>query len=109
MGQREFFIYVICRLAAAARGHAVDVFAFPLGKPENASPAALQRALQHYAVVMSAAGGSNIGPLTPPAELRRYFHPDSLWELELQVQGILDRAVPALQPVPIVLEPAPAM
>ncbi len=74
-----------------ALGHAVDVFAFPIGKTENMSPAAHRLALQHYSVVLSAAGGGNVGPMSLPAELRRYFHPDSVWELELQLQGILDR------------------
>lgn len=74
-----------------ALGHAVDVFAFPLGKTENMCPEAHRLALQHYSVVLSAAGGGNVGPISLPAELRRYFHPDSLWELELQLQGILDR------------------
>jgi peptidoglycan/xylan/chitin deacetylase (PgdA/CDA1 family) len=78
----------------AALGYGVDVFAFPLGKPKNLPPAALRIARQHYSVVLSAAGGSNVGPVTFPAELRRHFHTDSLWELELQLQGILDPAVP---------------
>jgi methionyl-tRNA formyltransferase/peptidoglycan/xylan/chitin deacetylase (PgdA/CDA1 family) len=78
----------------AALGHGIDVFAFPIGKPQNLPPAALRLALQHYSVVLSAAGGSNAGPVTLPAELRRHFHTDSLWELELQLQGILDPAVP---------------
>lgn len=80
----------------AALGHPVDVLALPLGKPENLSARARQLALQQYSIVMSAAGGTNTGPLERPAELRRHFHPDSLWELELQLQGILDPPVPPL-------------
>jgi peptidoglycan/xylan/chitin deacetylase (PgdA/CDA1 family)/folate-dependent phosphoribosylglycinamide formyltransferase PurN len=80
-------------------GHRVDVFAFPKGKPRNVSPAAYRLALQHYPVVMSASAGENTGPFVPPGELRRYCHPDTLWELELQVQSLLDRPVPQL-PIP---------
>ncbi len=77
-----------------ALGHPVDAFAFPKGKPHNISPLALTMARQTYPVVFSAAGGENIGPTTLPAEIRRYCHPDSVVELELQLQGLLDPAVP---------------
>jgi peptidoglycan/xylan/chitin deacetylase (PgdA/CDA1 family) len=77
-----------------ALGHSVEIFAFPKGKPHNISPLAFTIARQHYSVVMSAAGGENFGPITLPAEIRRYAHPDSLLELEMQLQGVLDRAVP---------------
>ena len=79
-------------------GHAVEMFAFPKGKPHNISPLACELAMQHFPVVMSAAGGPNLGPIDLPAELRRYSHPDSLLELELQIQSILDRPV-ATRPV----------
>jgi peptidoglycan/xylan/chitin deacetylase (PgdA/CDA1 family)/folate-dependent phosphoribosylglycinamide formyltransferase PurN len=80
-------------------GHAVDSFAFPKGRPANISPVAYHIARQHFRIVMSAAGGANLPPLTPPMELRRYFHPSSVFELELQVQELLDRPV-APTPVP---------
>ena len=83
----------------AELGHGVDSFAFPKGHPANISPAAYHIARQHFPIVMSAAGGANVPPLATPLELRRYFHPCSLFELELQVQEILDRAVPH-RPVP---------
>jgi peptidoglycan/xylan/chitin deacetylase (PgdA/CDA1 family)/folate-dependent phosphoribosylglycinamide formyltransferase PurN len=89
-------------------GHGVDVFAFPKGKPRNVSATAYRLALQHYSIVMSASGGNNVGPFAPPGELRRYCHPDSLWELELQLQSLLDRPAPPL-PVPQDAEPSPAM
>jgi peptidoglycan/xylan/chitin deacetylase (PgdA/CDA1 family) len=82
----------------AALGHPVRTFAFPKGKPQNISPLACAVALRHYPVVMSAAGGPNVGPIALPAELRRHSHPDSLLELEMQLQEILDPAVP-LRPV----------
>jgi peptidoglycan/xylan/chitin deacetylase (PgdA/CDA1 family) len=80
-------------------GHRVDGFAFPKGHPANISSAAYHIARQHFPIVMSAAGGRNDPPLATPVELRRYCHPASLFELELQVQEILDRAVPH-RPVP---------
>jgi methionyl-tRNA formyltransferase/peptidoglycan/xylan/chitin deacetylase (PgdA/CDA1 family) len=83
----------------ARLGHLVDAFAFPKGKPTNISSRAHGIALRHYSIVMSASGGANVGPITLPAELRRYVHPESVWELELQIQEILDRAVPP-RPIP---------
>jgi peptidoglycan/xylan/chitin deacetylase (PgdA/CDA1 family)/folate-dependent phosphoribosylglycinamide formyltransferase PurN len=80
-------------------GHAVDSFAFPRGRPANISPVAYHIARQHFRIVMSAAGGANVPPLTTPMELRRYSHPATLLELELQVQELLDRPV-APRPVP---------
>jgi peptidoglycan/xylan/chitin deacetylase (PgdA/CDA1 family) len=81
----------------AELGHRIDVFAFPKGKPRNVSPAAFRLALQHYSVVMSASAGENTGPFVPPGELRRYCHPDTIWELELQLQSLLDRSAPPLR------------
>jgi peptidoglycan/xylan/chitin deacetylase (PgdA/CDA1 family) len=81
-----------------ALGHPVEAFAFPKGKPQNISATAFSIARQAYPIVLSAAGGDNVGPMTFPAEIRRHGHPDSLIELELQLQGLLDRAVP-LRPV----------
>jgi peptidoglycan/xylan/chitin deacetylase (PgdA/CDA1 family) len=79
-------------------GHAVDSFAFPRGHAANISPIAFHIARQHFGIVMSAAGGPNVPPLSTPMELRRYGHPDSLLELELQVQELLDRPV---APIPV--------
>jgi len=80
-------------------GHAVDAFAFPKGWPQNIPPLANAIALQHYPIVMSAACGPNVAPMQPPMEVRRYGHPDSLLELELQIQEVLEPAVPP-RPVP---------
>jgi folate-dependent phosphoribosylglycinamide formyltransferase PurN/peptidoglycan/xylan/chitin deacetylase (PgdA/CDA1 family) len=79
-------------------GHPVDAFAFPKGLPQNIPARANTLALQHYAVVMSAACGPNIGPMHPPMEIRRYCQPSSLLELELQVQELLD---PPVSPRPV--------
>jgi len=83
-------------------GHPIEVFAFPKGRPENISPLAHQIAVHNYPVVMSAAGGSNTGPLTFPMHLRRFSHPDSLLELELQLQEILDRPPSVIAMPPMV-------
>ena len=80
-------------------GHPVTAFAFPKGMPENIPALANGIALQHYPIVMSAACGPNVAPMEPPMEVRRYGHPDSLLELELQVQELLDPPVPP-RPVP---------
>ena len=80
-------------------GHPVQAFAFPKGKPENIPPLANGIALQHYPVVMSAACGPNLAPMQAPMEIRRYCHPDSLLELELQIQELLEPPVPP-RPVP---------
>ena len=80
-------------------GHAVEVFAFPMGRPENISPLAHEIAMRTYAVVMSAAGGTNVGPMAAPMHLRRCSHPDSVLELEMQLQEILDAPLlPATTP-----------
>ena len=83
-------------------GHPVEVFAFPMGRPENISTLAHQIALQNYPVVMSAAGGSNTGPMKLPMHLRRFSHPDSLLELELQLQEVLDRPPSVIAMPPMV-------
>jgi peptidoglycan/xylan/chitin deacetylase (PgdA/CDA1 family)/folate-dependent phosphoribosylglycinamide formyltransferase PurN len=83
----------------AELGHPVTTFAFPKGMPENIPALANGIALQHYPVVLSAACGQNVAPMHPPMEIRRYGHPDSLLELELQVQELLDPPVPP-RPVP---------
>jgi peptidoglycan/xylan/chitin deacetylase (PgdA/CDA1 family)/folate-dependent phosphoribosylglycinamide formyltransferase PurN len=83
----------------AALGHPVEAFAFPKGMPQNIPALANGIAQQHYPLVMSAACGPNFAPMQPPMEIRRYGHPDSLLELELQIQELLDPAVPP-RPVP---------
>lgn len=83
----------------AQLGHPVDAFAFPKGMPRNIPPLANAVALQHYPIVMSAACGPNVPPMQTPVEIRRYAHPDSLLELELQIQELLDPPVPP-RPVP---------
>jgi len=71
-------------------GHCVQFFAFPYGHPRNMSEEAREIARENFEYVFSAHGGVNYAPVSPPCELRRRSHPDSLWELELTLQSLLD-------------------
>jgi peptidoglycan/xylan/chitin deacetylase (PgdA/CDA1 family) len=74
-------------------GHDIAFFSFPWGKPENMSPEAVVVAKATYPVVCSAYGGANFAGRGGVWHLLRCPHPNSLWELELTLQGILDRPV----------------
>ena len=66
-------------------------FAFPWGQPANMSAAALNLAHATYRYVLSAFGGHNVpGSTSRWWHLRRCPHPNNLWELELQVQSLLE-------------------
>jgi peptidoglycan/xylan/chitin deacetylase (PgdA/CDA1 family)/folate-dependent phosphoribosylglycinamide formyltransferase PurN len=72
-------------------GFPVDVFSFPWGQPENMSVQAVDVARTTYRHIFSACGGVNF-----PSRSRSFWHlkrcshvPDS-FELELQIQSILD-------------------
>jgi folate-dependent phosphoribosylglycinamide formyltransferase PurN len=70
-------------------------FAFPWGQPANMSGAALALARETYQCVLSAFGGHNVpGGTSPWWHLRRCPHPNNLWELELQVQSVLELREP---------------
>jgi peptidoglycan/xylan/chitin deacetylase (PgdA/CDA1 family)/folate-dependent phosphoribosylglycinamide formyltransferase PurN len=71
-------------------GHDVLGFAFPKGYPQNMSEPARSIALQTYPYVFSAFGGVNYPPLSTGVILKRSGLPQSLFELELALQGILD-------------------
>ncbi len=89
-------------------GRPVDQFSFPFGLPKNISPEAMKLAGENYTYVSSAYGGSNFAPADGVVRhLRRWAHPNDLWELELMLQGALefepvksDAAVPALSSEP---------
>jgi hypothetical protein len=72
-------------------GTRTQFFAFPWGLPANMSEAAIAIASRTYSHLLSAFGGEN-----PPVRggtlrhLRRRSHPNSLWELELQLQSMLE-------------------
>ena len=72
-------------------GLSVSAFSFPGGLPHNMSPEATALASAAYPHVLSAYGGTN-----EPGEarhLKRAFHVADRWELELQIQGVLERGV----------------
>jgi peptidoglycan/xylan/chitin deacetylase (PgdA/CDA1 family) len=72
-------------------GQPVEYFAFPWGQPENMSPEAVQLAQRTYAYFFSACGGVNFpSPNGSPRHLRRRNQCDTIWELELQLQSLLD-------------------
>ena len=66
----------------------VEYFAFPKGHPRNMSLPAIDIAEKGYDFVFSAYGGVNYDLL--PGPLYRCGHPESLWELELLMQGLLE-------------------
>jgi peptidoglycan/xylan/chitin deacetylase (PgdA/CDA1 family)/folate-dependent phosphoribosylglycinamide formyltransferase PurN len=69
----------------------IEFFSFPFGLPENISPEAIEIASATYPHFFSAFGGNN--PPTPgvsPRHLKRWGHPGHLWDLELQLQGVLE-------------------
>jgi peptidoglycan/xylan/chitin deacetylase (PgdA/CDA1 family) len=74
----------------ARLGRAVETFSFPFGLPENISTAAALLAARTYTYVLSAYGGDN-PPGGPVKHLKRWAHPNHLWELELLIQGQLER------------------
>ena len=74
-------------------GHDVAYFSFPKGKPENMSAPARAIAEHAYPYLFSASGGVNRAPLGPGTVFKRCDHPDSLLELELLLQGVLNRQV----------------
>ena len=71
-------------------GHDVPYFAFPKGYPHNMSRPARAIAAETYPYVFSACGGVNYAPLEPHTILRRVSLPQSLFELELTLQSVLD-------------------
>ena len=71
-------------------GHDVPYFAFPKGYPHNMSQPARAIAAETYPYVFSACGGVNYAPLKPGSILKRVSLPQSLFELELALQPVLD-------------------
>lgn len=72
-------------------GTALDVFSFPGGLPHNMSPEATEIAGAAYGYVVSAFGGTNVPAATGEVKhLKRCFHESHPWDLELQIQGVLD-------------------
>jgi len=72
-------------------GPPVKFFSFPWGQPANMSPAAMQLAKQTYPHVFSAYGGVNLPARNGAAwHLLRCNHFNDLWELELELQSVLE-------------------
>jgi peptidoglycan/xylan/chitin deacetylase (PgdA/CDA1 family) len=86
-------------------GRSIDFFSFPFGLPENISPEAAKIAARTYPYTFSAFGGEN--PATTPGRnhLKRWCHPSRLWDLELQIQGVLESEPPFETPVGIGIAP----
>jgi peptidoglycan/xylan/chitin deacetylase (PgdA/CDA1 family) len=70
-------------------GHRIEFFSFPFGLPLNISREAAELAAETYPYLLSAFGGDNMAG-TEPQHLRRRCHPQRLWDLELQIQGVLE-------------------
>jgi peptidoglycan/xylan/chitin deacetylase (PgdA/CDA1 family)/folate-dependent phosphoribosylglycinamide formyltransferase PurN len=71
-------------------GMAIPFFSFPFGRPANISTPAIEVAQESFPYVFSAFGGSNF-PSSERRVLKRCPFPLNLWELELQVQCVLER------------------
>jgi peptidoglycan/xylan/chitin deacetylase (PgdA/CDA1 family) len=71
-------------------GHEVPYFSFPWGQPRNMSDAARCIAAKTYRYVYSAFGGVNHAPLHPASLINRCSQPQSLLELELLLQSVLE-------------------
>jgi peptidoglycan/xylan/chitin deacetylase (PgdA/CDA1 family)/folate-dependent phosphoribosylglycinamide formyltransferase PurN len=71
-------------------GHGVSTFSFPWGLPSKMSPPAIELAKSTYTCVCSAYGGANYAAADDRYwHIKRFPHPDSLWELELTAQTVL--------------------
>jgi len=71
-------------------GQRIEFFSFPFGLPGNISTQAAAIALQTYPYIFSAFGGNNFGSADGVVRhLKRWCHPNRLWDLELQIQGVL--------------------
>jgi peptidoglycan/xylan/chitin deacetylase (PgdA/CDA1 family) len=73
----------------------IAYFSFPWGRAGRMSPAAVRLAKTTYPFVFSAFGGQNFARSNgAPWHLRRCVHPNDAWELELQLQAILEFGAP---------------
>ncbi len=78
-------------------GHPIETFSFPYGLQKNISRPAMELAEATYPCVSSAYGGANYpGQAGAGTHLFRWSHPNSLWELELLLQSILELRQPPL-------------
>ena len=76
-------------------GIPIELFSFPFGLPANISAEAMKIALETYPYVFSAYGGSNFASMDGEVRhFKRWAHPNDIWELELALQGILEKPHP---------------
>ena len=71
----------------------VKHFSFPFGMPQNISPPAVEIACANYENVFSAYGGGNFHS-DQQRIIKRGNFPFTVWELELQLQSVLQPARP---------------
>ena len=71
-------------------GVPITLFSFPWGKPANMSESAIRLATANYPSVFSAKGHAIHPNAKLPLVLDRVGHPNDLWELELNLQSILE-------------------
>jgi hypothetical protein len=89
-------------------GHAVPYFSFPWGYPKNMSSAAVTIASETYPHLFAAYGGFNDVRNPGALVFKRVSWPESLLELELSLQGLLDFRKDELCGFPAIAErPAP--
>jgi peptidoglycan/xylan/chitin deacetylase (PgdA/CDA1 family) len=73
-------------------GHPVELFSYPIGLPANISQSAIDLARATYRWVCTAYGGTNPIDRSGAAwHVYRMSHPNDFLELELQIQGVLER------------------
>ena len=82
-------------------GRPVEFFSFPFGLRKNMSAEALEISRKNYACAVSAFGGRNFAESVDFGHLRRCTHMADLWELELQIQSLLEFAEATSYPEPI--------
>lgn len=68
----------------------LEYFAFPKGHPRNMSVQAIDIAEKAYDFLFSAYGGVNFALFAGSGPINRCSHPESRWELELLMQGLLE-------------------
>jgi peptidoglycan/xylan/chitin deacetylase (PgdA/CDA1 family) len=68
----------------------IKYFSFPWGKPENISEASVGLAENAYMALFAADGGVNLPGSHSPRIFNRIGHCNDLWELELNLQSVLE-------------------
>jgi peptidoglycan/xylan/chitin deacetylase (PgdA/CDA1 family)/folate-dependent phosphoribosylglycinamide formyltransferase PurN len=91
-------------------GGVLDVFSYPCGLPPNMSLEATEIAGDAYQCVVSAFGGTNVPAASGEVRhLKRAFHANHLWDLELMIQGALEQEPAFTYPRVVPRQAAPPM